>query len=75
MRKSKGWIMFLVIILLVVLIWGLIGSSQAAKIGTTCDFGIGEKTSLGEPGTALCWKWHRNEIGQIGDDLQDLFGK
>jgi hypothetical protein len=74
MRKSSRWIMFLVIILLAILIWGLIGSSQSAKIGTTCDFGVGEKTALGEPGSVLCWKWHRNEIGQVGDNLQDLFG-
>jgi hypothetical protein len=53
----------------------LIGSSEASKIGTTCDFGIGEKTGTGESGSALCWKWHRNTIGQIGDDLQDLLGK
>jgi len=73
MKTSTKAIIVVVVVLAVLLIWGLIGSSEAAKIGTTCDFGIGEKTSLDEPGSALCWKWHRNTIGQIGDDLQDLF--
>ncbi|GEM_PF-3326957 len=75
MKTSTKIIIAVVVIATVLFVWGLIGSSQSAKIGTTCDFGIGEKTSLGEPGTALCWKWHRNEIGQIGDNIQDLFGE
>lgn len=74
MKKSTKIIIAVVVVVTVLLVWGLIGSSKSANIGTTCDFGIGEKTSLGEPGTALCWKWHRNEIGQIGDNIQDLFG-
>jgi hypothetical protein len=64
-------ITIIVILLLGILIWGLIGSSKSAKIGTTCDFGIGEEIG-GEPGSALCWKWHRNELGQLGDNLADL---
>lgn len=73
MKTSTKVIIVIAVILLVLVVWGLIGSSKAANIGTTCDFGVGEKTSLGEPGSALCWKWHRNEIGQIADDLNDLF--
>lgn len=73
MQKSTKIIIFVAAILLILVVWGLIGSSKAANIGTTCDFGVGEKTSLGEPGSALCWKWHRNEIGQIADNLNDLF--
>ena len=47
------------IILLALLIWGLIGSSEAVKIGTNCDFG------LGKDGSVFCWKWHQNIIGDI----------
>ncbi|MGY4884805.1 MAG: hypothetical protein ACP5NZ_04475 [Nanobdellota archaeon] len=68
MQRSRGWLMFIVIILLVLLVWGLIGSSEAAKLGTDCDLGIGDD------GSALCWKWHRNTIGQLGDSLNDLLG-
>ena len=68
MKTSTKIMVVVVIILAVVLIWGLIGSSEAAKIGTTCDFGIGED------GSALCWNWHRNAIGEFGDNLQNLFG-
>jgi hypothetical protein len=75
MKTSTKVIIVVAILLAVVLVWGLIGSSESAKIGTTCDFGIGEKTGLGESGSALCWKWHRNTVGQIGDDLNDLFGE
>ena len=67
MKKLTKILIVIVLILVIILIWGLIGSSEAAKIGTTCDFGIGED------GSALCWNWHRNTIGQIGDNLQDLF--
>jgi protein-S-isoprenylcysteine O-methyltransferase Ste14 len=67
--NSRGIIIVIILILAGVLIWGLIGSSQAAKIGTTCDFGIGND------GSALCWKWHRNIVGQVTDNLQGLFGK
>lgn len=73
MKTSTKIIIAIVMILVIVLVWGLIGSSKAAKIGITCDFGIGEKTALGEPGSALCWKWHKNELGQIGENLEDLF--
>lgn len=68
--KTSSIIVLIIIILLVgVSIWGLIGSSEAAKVGTTCDFGIGND------GSALCWQWHRNIIGQVGDNLNGVFGK
>jgi hypothetical protein len=74
MKKKKMTLVItlIVVVLLGILIWGLIGSSEAAKIGTTCDFGVGKEVG-GEPGSALCWKWHRNEIGQLGDNLAELF--
>jgi hypothetical protein len=67
MKTSTKIIIAVVVIVTVLLVWGLIGSSESAKIGTDCDFGIGED------GSVLCWKWHRNVIGQVGDNLQDLF--
>lgn len=72
-KKKMNFIITLIIVFLLgILIWGLIGSSEAAKIGTTCDFGIGKEIG-GESGSALCWKWHRNELGQITDNLNELF--
>jgi hypothetical protein len=71
-KKMNLIIILIVVILLGILIWGLIGSSETAKVGTTCDFGIGKEIG-GEPGSALCWKWHRNELGQIADNLEGLF--
>lgn len=49
------------IILGVLLVWGLIGSSIAADIGNTCDIGIGND------GSVFCFTWHQNIIGEIGD--------
>ncbi|HRZ86153.1 MAG TPA: hypothetical protein P5277_05240 [Candidatus Paceibacterota bacterium] len=71
-RKINIIIVLIVLILVGILIWGLIGSSEAAKLGTTCDFGIGKEVG-GESGSALCWKWHRNELGEIEDNLAELF--
>ena len=56
---KKSIIIGIGIILLALLIWGLIGSSEAAKIGINCDFGIGND------GSVFCWKWHQNIIGDI----------
>jgi len=53
-------------ILLIFLIWGLIGSSQVSKIGNTCDIGINDL------GSVFCWKWHRNIVGDIQDNLDNL---
>jgi len=54
------------VVLLVLLVWGLIGSSQVSKIGNTCDLGINAQGSI------FCWKWHRNMVGNIQDTLDDF---
>ena len=69
MKGSAKMGVIMGVVILVLLIWGLIGSSQAAEIGITCDFG------LGEDGSALCWKWHTNAIGEIGNKINELFNK
>ena len=69
MKTSTKVMIAVVVLVTMLLVWGLIGSSESAKIGTTCDFGIGED------GSVLCWKWHRNAIGEIGDNLHNLFGE
>lgn len=69
MKTSSIIVLIIIIILTAVLIWGLIGSSEAAKAGTTCDFGIGQD------GSVFCWQWHRNIVGQVGDTLNGVFGK
>lgn len=50
------------LIVVISLVWGFIGGSQAKDIGVTCDSGIGE-------GETLCWGWHKNVIGQVQDGL------
>ena len=67
--KSSSIVIGVLIILVVLFVWGLIGSSEAAKIGTTCDVGAGDD------GSVFCWKWHRNVIGDIGDELNQLLDK
>jgi hypothetical protein len=69
MKTWRVIAIIIVLLLLGLLIWGLIGSSQAAKVGTTCDFGIGNDGSM------LCWQWHRNLIGRVGDTINGVFGK
>ena len=44
---------------------GFIGGSKAKNIGITCDFGIGD-------GETLCWKWHKNAIGDVQEGLNAL---
>ena len=57
-----------VIIILLLLTWGLIGSSQVSEVGNTCDFGINSEGSI------FCFKWHQNLIGEIKEEIGDLFG-
>jgi hypothetical protein len=67
--KKSGIIIGVLVILAVLFVWGLIGSSEAAKIGTNCDIGIGED------GSVFCWKWHQNIIGDIGDAINQVMDK
>ncbi|MDP4039818.1 MAG: hypothetical protein Q8P57_04550 [Candidatus Pacearchaeota archaeon] len=68
-NKKRSSIVIGVIILTVLLVWGFIGSSEVAKIGTTCDSGINNE------GNVLCWKWHRNVVGDIQDRLNEILDK
>lgn len=61
--KKPTMIIAISVILLIVLAWGLIGSSEVSEIGNTCDLGIDDE------GSVFCWKWHRNVVG----DVQDTF--
>ena len=54
------------IIMIILISWGIIGSSQVAKMGNTCDLGINDK------GSAFCWKWHQNVAGEIKEKFEDL---
>lgn len=53
------------LIVVVSLVWGFIGGSQASDIGTTCDGGVGD-------GETLCWSWHKNVIGQVQEGLTSV---
>ena len=65
--KKSNIIAGVIVILLVLIIWGLIGSSKAAEIGINCDIGIGTD------GSVFCWKWHQNIIGDVGDTINKIF--
>ncbi|MFW5902923.1 MAG: hypothetical protein ACOCTT_03475 [archaeon] len=52
----------IVLLLVIGLIWGLIGASEAQDVGVTCDMGIGD---------SLCFKWHKNTAGQVGEAVED----
>ncbi len=65
-KGAVGLILFvLVLVIGVVLVWGFIGGQEAQSVGVTCDMGMGD---------ALCWSWHTNTIGQIGEAANNLFG-
>ncbi|MBD3247505.1 hypothetical protein GF378_02700 [Candidatus Pacearchaeota archaeon] len=61
-RNKTSIITVAIIILLILGVWGFIGGQQSEKIGITCDFGIGD---------TLCWKWHKNIVGQTQEALED----
>ena len=67
MSNNSG-LAFVGIVLILLVVWGLIGSSIAAEVGTTCDVGIGDD------GSVFCWKWHQNVIGDISDQINSAFG-
>jgi len=54
-----------IIIIAIILVWGLIGGSQAQAVGKTCDIGMGD-------GHTFCWTWHTNAIGQIQENINDF---
>ena len=63
MKNSTTIIIVIAAVVLALLVWGLIGSSEAAKLGTDCEIGIGDD------GSVFCWKWDRNVLGEIGDRI------
>ncbi|HJX50626.1 MAG TPA: hypothetical protein VJ438_04135 [Candidatus Nanoarchaeia archaeon] len=63
--EKKKLITILVAILIILLVWGLIGGSQAQEIGNTCDIGVGD-------GHTFCWTWHTNVVGQIQENINDF---
>ena len=65
MGATKNLLWALVLLILVLLIWGFIGGSQVKDIGVDCDFGISD-------GETLCWKWHKNAVGEIQEGLGAL---
>ena len=62
--KNKKCIVISAIVILL-LVWGLIGGSQAEKLGVTCDIGIND-------GHTFCWIWHENAFGEIQNAFDDI---
>jgi len=56
-------LIILAIILGILLVWGLIGANEAKDPGVTCDTGIDN---------SLCWKWHKNALGQFQEAIEDF---
>ncbi|MFW6283108.1 MAG: hypothetical protein ACOC1P_03605 [Minisyncoccales bacterium] len=52
------------VIIMFFIVWGLIGANESDKVGTTCDVGVFEDR--------LCWKWHKNFIGEVEEGISDL---
>ena len=68
---NKSIILFFVLLILAISIWGFIGGQEAQESGVTCDMGIGK---------IFCWKWHTNLLGQAqefadntGNAVKDFF--
>ena len=68
MEKKRVYTIAMVIavILSILLVWGLIGANEAKSVGVTCDTGLGN---------SLCWKWHKNALGQFQEAIEDLKDK
>ena len=65
MGLIKTLLIILGLLVVVFLVWGFIGGTQAKDIGITCNSGIGN-------GETLCWSWHKNVVGQIQDGLTTI---
>jgi len=65
MGLIKTLLMVLGLIVVIGLVWGFIGGSQASDIGTTCDSGLGD-------GDTICFKWHQNAVGKLEDGLSAI---
>jgi hypothetical protein len=50
-------------IIAVLLVWGLVGASQADDVGISCNTGLGD---------SLCWTWEQNTVGDIQEFIGDV---
>ena len=55
---EKKIVIIIGVVLAVLIIWGLIGAQEAAKLTNTCKVGLGDR---------LCWIWEKNTLGEIAD--------
>ena len=62
-NKGSAGIVIICLIILVILIWGFIGGNETKSVGITCDMGVGD---------LLCWKWHKNIIGQAEEAINNV---
>ena len=63
LAKGGGAIALIIFLLILFFGWGFLGGQEAQKIGITCDMGLGD---------SLCWKWHKNIVGQVQEGLEDV---
>jgi hypothetical protein len=62
-KKIKIGLIVLAILIGIILVWGFVGGLEADKVGISCDIGLGN---------SLCWKWHKNVVGELQEFLDDL---
>lgn len=67
-EMDMGWfIIYCILALGIIFIWGVIGHNIVLDIGKTCDFGFRDGS--------LCWVWHTNEAGKLAEGINNLFGQ
>ncbi|MBW2995698.1 hypothetical protein KY332_00185 [Candidatus Woesearchaeota archaeon] len=64
-KKGNPLVKIIIVIVIIIVVWGIIGGFAARDPGVTCDIGLGD---------VLCWKWHKNIVGQAGEFLKNVFG-
>ena len=57
---KRKTIILISVIVVVLIIWGLVGAQQAAKLTYDCKLGLGD-------GNSICWIWEKNKLGEIAD--------
>lgn len=48
-------------LIIIIIAWGILGGYASANIGVTCDVPVGP----------LCFVWHKNVLGQMGEVFQE----
>lgn len=61
-RVSKGFIIFLIILIIIFFTMGFFGQKHVENKGIECDRGIKDK---------LCWSWHTNRMDGVEEIIRN----